>query len=327
MRAVCVRQPGGPEVLEIVERPDPIPGPDEILVAVRAAGVNRADLLQRQGHYPAPPGWPEDVPGLEYAGVVEAAGDQVRGWSPGDRVMGLVGGGAYAERVVTHEREAWPLPESLSFAQGAAVTEAAITAHDALFTHGGLVAGEWVVIHAVGGGVGTMALQLARAAGARTIGTSRTSHKLERARRLGLDVALEVRHGNFAQSVVEAAGGEGADLVVELVGGSYLAEDLKAVRIRGRIVLVGLLAGREQQLDLGTLMRRRITLVGTVLRARPLEEKIAASRAAARMVVPLLETGDLLPEIDAVLPMAEAAEAHRRVASNDTFGRVVLSWD
>lgn len=352
MKVIRIAEPGGPDVLELADRPTPEPGPGHVRVRVAAAGLNRADLLQRRGRYPAPPGWPADVPGLEYAGVVDAAGDGVTTLSVGDRVMGLVGGGAYAERVVVHERAALRVPEPLSVEEAAAVPEAYITAHDALFARGRLAPGETVLVHAVGGGVGIAALQLARHAGARVLGTSRTPKKLRAAAELGLDVGIEVAGDDretadgsrrskpsetprtsgtsgrprFAERVREVTGGAGADLVLDLVGGHYVAEDLDAVRTTGRIVLVGLLAGARVDLDLGAVLRRRIALVGTVLRSRPLEEKIDAVRRAAVQLLPLLESGTLRPVVDRTFPMEQAAEAHRFMESNASFGKIVLCW-
>lgn len=326
MRALVITEPGGPDVLRLGERPDPRPGRSDIVVRVHAAGLNRADLLQRRGHYPAPAGWPEDVPGLEYAGVVEAIGDDVRRWSAGDRVMGLVGGGGCAERVVVHELEALPVPDALELDAAAAVPEVFITAHDALVTRLGLRGGEWLLIHAVGSGVGTSALQLAKTMRARVVGTSRTAAKLERARELGLDVGVDTSDGSFAGAVKEATDGQGVAAILDLVGGDYFEENLASLATLGRQVVVGTVAGTTARLDLGTLLRRRITLVGTALRNRPLHEKITATALFERQVVPLLASGAVAPVIDRVLPMEEAAEAHRLMESNETFGKLVLRW-
>jgi NADPH:quinone reductase len=324
MRAIIIARPGGPEVLEVRDVPIPEPAAHEIRIRVHATAVNRADLLQRAGHYPAPPGVPADIPGLEYAGVVEAVGPAVTGWERGARVMGLVGGGSYAEYVVTHEDEALPVPDELDLTEAAAVPEAFITAHDALFTQMRLEPGEWLLIHAVGSGVGTAALQLAKQAGARTIGTQRTAWKLEKATSLGLDVALDPAAGDFADAVLEATGGRGVDGVLDLVGGPYLAGNLRGLAVRGRILLVGLVAGARHELDMRQLLSRRATIIGTVLRARSLEEKIAVSRAFARDVLPLLERRTVRPIVDEVLPLADAARAHETVAGNRNFGKVVL---
>lgn len=325
MKAIVITQPGGPEVLVVRDVPSPLPSRGEVRVRVHATAVNRADLLQRMGAYPAPPGAPKDIPGLEYAGEVDALGDDVTELAVGDRVFGLVGGGAYAEQVIVHAREAVRMPANLSFAQAAAIPEAFITAYDAMVTQGRLASGERVLVSAVGSGVGTAAVQLVRALGGRTLGTARTEDKLARARSLGLDEGIVPEAGSFAAAVLARTNGEGVDLVLELVGGAYVAEDLACMRVKGRIVLVGLMAGAQAELDLGMLLRRRIELCGTVLRARPIEEKIAAARAFERHVVPLFAAGKLVSVVDRTLPLAEAPRAHQLVASNETFGKVVLT--
>src|SRR5690606_34618938 len=326
MRAIVISRPGGPEVLEVRDVPEPEPAAGQIRVRVYVVGVNRADLLQRRGRYPAPPGAPSDIPGLEYAGIVDALGPGVARWREGDRVMGIVGGGAYAEYVVVHEDEAVPVPERLSLEEAAAVPEAFITAHDALFTQAGLTAGEAVLIHAVGSGVGTAALQLAREAGARTLGTSRSAWKLERASSLGLETAIDASHADFARGARDATGGRGVDVVLDLVGGAYLEGTLQALARRGRMIVVGLVAGRSATLDLGLLLSKRLSLRGTVLRSRSLAEKVDAARAFARDVLPLLESGRVRPIVDEVLPAWEAKRAHRRLETNETYGKLVLTW-
>jgi putative PIG3 family NAD(P)H quinone oxidoreductase len=308
------------------EIPRPEPGPAEVLVRVCAAGVNRAEILQRRGHYPAPPGWPADVPGLEFAGQVEAVGERVTERAVGDRVMGLVGGGGYAEYVVVHEREAIPVPELLSWEEAAAVPEVFVTAHDALFTRGRLSLGESVLIHAVGSGVGTAALQLALTAGAKTLGTSRTEWKLDRARELGLDLAIQAGAEDFADAVLDATGGRGADLILDLVGGGYLPRNLASLATLGRIVIVGLTAGAFAEIDLGVILRKRITMVGTSLRSRPLEEKIAAVQAFARHALPLFAEGRIRPVMDRSFAIEDAPDAHRRMEADQNFGKIVLVW-
>jgi NADPH:quinone reductase len=326
MKAIVITGAGGPDVLRLSEAPEPEAGPGQVAVRVAATAVNRADLLQRQGHYPAPDGWPPHIPGLEYAGVVEALGAGVTGLAPGDRVMGLVGGGAYAERVVVAAGEAVRVPDGLSLEEAAAVPEVFITAQDALATRLCLAPGEALLIHAVGSGVGTAALQLARAWGGRVLGTSRTGWKLDRARELGLDLAMETDDGRFADRVMEATDGRGVDAILDLVGGGYLEENLRSLATLGRQVVVGLTAGRTATLDLGALLRKRLTLVGTVLRSRPGPERLAVARAFADDVVPLLADGRVRPVIHAILPAADAARAHALVESNQTFGKVVLTW-
>jgi NADPH2:quinone reductase len=319
MRAIAITKPGGPEVLALVERPLPEPARGEVRVRVRATAVNRADLLQRMGHYPAPADSPPDIPGLEIAGEVDKLGEGVERLKVGDRVFGLVGGGGYSEAIVTHERALAKIPAGLAFEDAAAIPEAFITAHDAMVTQAGLRSGEVMLVSAAGSGVGTAAIQLAHAMGATTVGTARTQAKLDRCKRLGLDVGVVAADGTFADRVPAPA------VIVELVGGGYLAEDLKVIQPLGRIVLVGLLAGRKLQMDLDRILTKRVRIFGTVLRARPLEEKIAATRAFEAQVVPLLASGAVKPIVDIVMPLADAARAHERMASNETFGKIVLS--
>jgi putative PIG3 family NAD(P)H quinone oxidoreductase len=323
MRAVVIAGSGGPEVMSLVERPTPEPGAGEIRVRVRATAVNRADLLQRMGVYPAPPDVPADIPGLEYAGEVDAVGPQVREHAVGDRVFGLVGGGSYAEYVTTHARAAAKIPAAMSFEDAAAIPEAFITAHDAMVTQGGLRSGEMLLINAIGSGVGTAAAQLGRALAATVIGTARTEDKLTRAKTLGMDHGIATSDGKFADAVKQIAP-NGAALVLELVGGSYVEEDLRCIDLLGRIVVVGLTAGARAGFDLGRLLQRRARILGTTLRARPLEEKIAALRAFEREVVPLFVRGALKPVVDQVLPLAEVRKAHELVGANQTFGKIVL---
>lgn len=327
MRAVVLTRAGGPEVLELQERALPEPGPGQIRVRVRASALNRADLLQRRGGYPAPPGAPADVPGLEYAGEVDALGEGTALWREGDRVMGIVGGGGHAEYVVVHEREAIGVPDNLSWAEAAAVPEVFLTAFDALFARLELALGERLLIHAVGSGVGTAALQLAVAAGATVLGTSRTAEKLERARVLGLDVAIDSAQEDVAGAVERATGGRGVHAVLDLIGGAGLGANLRAlVPSGGRIVVVGSLAGAEAPLELGLLMRKRARLIGTVLRTRPLEEKIALARRFDEQAIPLLASGRVRPVVDRSYRFEEIAEAHGYMESNESFGKIVLTW-
>jgi NADPH:quinone reductase len=324
MRAVAITKPGGPDVLVVVERPRPEPGPHEVRVRVRATAINRADLLQRMGAYPAPADSSPDIPGLEIAGEVDALGSGVVRWKIGDRVFGLVGGGAYAEYVTSHERALAKIPDRIAFEHAAAVPEAFITAHDAIVSQAKLTAGEVLLVHAVGSGVGTAAVQLASALGAFVIGTARTPDKLERARPLGLDAGVVTENARFAEAVrkIDPAG---AHVVLELVGGAYVDEDLRCTRELGRIMLVGLMAGVRQEVDLSLILRKRIRLTGTHLRNRPLEEKIAVMRTFEEQVVPLLARGKVLPVIDVVMPLDQAAAAHARMASNEGFGKIVLT--
>jgi len=318
VRAVRYRAAGGPEVIELVERELRDPGPGEILVRVAAAGLNRADVVQRRGHYPAPPGAIADVPGLEYAGEVEAVGPEVRRWKAGDRVMGIVGGGAMSSHVIVHEREAIPVPEGLSLHDAAAVPEVFLTAWDAL-AQARMRMGDRVLIHAVGSGVGTAALQLALAAGAQPVGTSRSREKLDRCAALGLREGILAEGGRFADRA------KGADVILDTVGAAYAAENAKAIAPRGRWVVIGLLGGAAGDFPLGVLLGKRVTLVGTVLRARPLEEKAALAQAFAHEVVPLFAAGRLRPVVDEVVPVERVAEAQERMERNETFGKIVVA--
>ncbi len=326
MRAVVVTKPGGPEVLELREVEAPLPGSGEVRVRVRAAGVNRADLLQRLVQYPPPPGVRADVLGLEFAGEVESLGAGATRWKAGERVMGITAGAAQAELLVAHERMLLAIPANLDFAAAAAVPEAFFTAHDALYRLGQLAPVESVLVHAAGSGVGTAAVQLAAAGGSVTLGTSRTADKLERARALGLAHAIVPVEGKFAKQVRDATAGEGVTLIADFVGGGYLDENLRALAPQGRLVVIGLLGGGRAEIDLGRLLAGRFTLVGTTLRGRPLEEKIAVTQTFARQGLPLLAAGKIRPVVEAVLPAEKVREAHERLAANDTFGKLVLAF-
>lgn len=326
MRAVVFAGTGGPEVIQIRELPDPSPERGEALVRVRAAGLNRADLLQRRGLYPPPPGVRQEVPGLELAGEVIGLGEGVTRVRVGDRVMAVTPGEGQAELAVLHEQLLVPVPDALSWDQAGATMEAFVTAHDALFTLGGLRPGWPVLVHAVGSGVGTAALQLASAAGATVIGTSRTPDKLERARALGLAHGIAVARDNprFADEATRFTRGEGVRLILELVGGRYLGEDLAALAEGGRVVVIGTMGGAQASLDLSLLLRRRAAVVGTVLRPRTLDERIRATRLFARDALPLVAAGRARPLVDATYPLERAREAHERMERNDSFGKLVL---
>ena len=326
MRAVIITRPGGPEVLEIQKRPDPVPGVGQIRVRVRASALNRADLLQRGGNYPVPAGYAADIAGMEYAGEVDDLGPGASLWKTGDRVMGIVGGAGHAELLCVHEREAMAVPRDMSWEDAAAIPEAFLTAFDALFNRLDLRIGETLLIHAVGSGVGTAALQLARANGATVVGTARTAGKLERAKVFGLDIAIDASRGDWAGQVETAVGGQSVNAVMDLVGGSYLEGNLRVIALLGRIVVVGLTAGATAQFNMGVLLRKRITIVGTVLRARPIEEKIALARAFADRGLPLFDSGRLKPVVDRVFGFDQIREAHETMESNRTFGKIVLSW-
>jgi putative PIG3 family NAD(P)H quinone oxidoreductase len=324
VRAIVIREPGGPEVLELRDVPTPEPARGEVRVRVRATAVNRADVLQRMGMYPAPHGSPADIPGLEIAGEVDAVGDGVTELSRGDRVFGIVGGGGYAEHIVVHARTLARVPDDMSLSDAAAIPEAFITAYDAMIDQAGLRAGETVLVHAAGSGVGTAAMQIGKAVGARVIGTARTPEKVGRARELGFSETIVVEGGSFAEQVLARTDGRGADVIVELVGGAYIAQDLVCAAPGGRIIVIGTMGGVRSEVDLSAVLRKRITLRGTVLRSRPLEEKILAARALERHMVPLFENKTLHPVVDRVLPLAQADAAHRLMQSNQSFGKIVL---
>ncbi|HZA40568.1 MAG TPA: NAD(P)H-quinone oxidoreductase [Actinomycetota bacterium] len=314
MRVAVIRN----EQLEVAERPTPSPTGSEVLVSVAGAGVNRADLLQLMGMHPAPPGWPADIPGLEFAGTVSAVGDRVQTLSEGDRVFGILGGGGQASELITVEGLCVRVPESVDLVEAGGIPEVFVTAHDAMVTQAGLRSGERVLIHAVGSGVGTAAVQIARALGASTVGTARTADKFDRAMELGLDEAILA-----GEDMAERIGK--VDVVLDLVGGNYLQVDVKVCRPQGRIVLVGLLSGASVDLDLGAVLRKRLTLTGTVLRARPEWQKMQATVAFAREVVPLFEKGVLKTVVDRVMPLDEVAAAYELLSANKTFGKVIIS--
>jgi len=325
MRAVVISKPGGPEVLELRELPVPVPGKGEVRVRVHATAVNRVDLLQRIGAYPAPADAPQDIPGIEYSGEIDALGDGVTTFAPGDKVFGMCGGGAYAQYLTVHGRTVLRMPHDLSFNEAAAVPEAFITAYDALFPQARLSPGETLLIHAAGSGVGTAAIQLAVMHGVRVIGTARTASKLEAAGALGMHEGILLSEPDFTLEVLKLTGETGVDVVLELVGGPYLSEDLRCMAAGGRVVLVGLVAGASAEIDLAIVLRRRLEIRGTVLRVRPLEEKILLARSFSRHVVPFIKSGALKPIIDRVFPLTEAAEAHRYLAGNESYGKVVLA--
>jgi NADPH:quinone reductase len=326
MRAIVIMGQGGAEVLKVSEVPTPEPRGTQVRVRVRACALNRADLMQARGMYPAPPGAPAHIPGLEYAGEVDTLGpDTIGPLKVGDRVFGIVGGGGQAEFVLTDERMAVPIPANLDFIQAAAVPEAFITAHDALLTQGRLDPGERVLIHAVGSGVGTAAVQVARTMGCRVFGTSRTAAKLEHAQALGLDKGIDTTKDDFATVIRSMTDGAGVNVVIDLLGGAALAGNLAALASRGRLVLVGLLGGSGAPLDLNLMLRKRLTIVGTTLRARPIEEKMAATRRFAEHVVPWLSRGLVRPVIDSVFAFDDVADAQARMESNELFGKVVLT--
>ncbi len=324
MRAVMMSEPGGPDVLKIGEIPQPEPQADQVLVRVEGAGLNRADLLQRKGGYPAPAGIRADILGMEFAGVVEQVGPAAHQWKVGDRVFGIIGGAAQAEYVVTAADQIAAIPPSLDPMTAAAVPEVFMTAYDAL-QQGGLAAGKRVLVHAVGSGVGTAALQLAKAAGATVYGTARTAAKLERATETGMERGFIQQGDNWAAEVMAATGGQGIDIVLDFVGAPILQANLDVLALRGRIIVIGTMGGARGELDLGTLMRKRAQITGTMLRSRPPPEKAQLTTDFARDVVPLLASGQVKPIIDRVFPFDQIVEAHRYMESNANFGKIVLA--
>jgi len=354
MQAVWISAFGGPEVLEIRTVGKPLFNDDHVLVRVRASSLNRADLLQRQGKYPPPPGFPAEIPGMEFAGEVAEVGTSVRLWKPGQRVFGLTGGGAHADYVVTYESLLAEIPANLDWPQAAAVPEVFITAHDALWTQAQLRPGETVLIHAVGSGVGLAAVQLARAIQAVPYGTYRTAGKIEQAKPLGLEDGLvlqekavqekAVRENAVRENAIQKnalsdnfdalataaekwTAGKGINVLLDLVGGPYVKASQKAMAHKGRMILVGTVAGGSYELDARYVMSKRLQVRGTVLRARSLEEKIAATRLFAAEVVPLLACGLLRPNVDSIFPLAEIIKAHQRLESNESFGKVVVTME
>ncbi len=330
MKAITIASFGGVEGLEVREVSDAPPATlDRVRVRVRAAGLNRADILQRLGRYPAPPGYPQDIPGIEFAGEVSEVGKEVRLWKIGDRVFGIIGGGGQAQYVTVPENHLAAVPSNLDWAEAAGVPEVFMTAHDALFTQCGLTIGERVLIHAAGSGVGTAAIQLVRAAGAFAYGTSRTADKLQKAKEFGLTESVVA--GPDPMEFVAAANSwtkeRGVDVVLDLVGAAYLEANLAALAMKGRLIFVGTTSGSKSEIDFSVAMHKRLRIMGTSLRTRSLEEKATATRLFAEQVVPLLQSTAVRPVIDRVFPMEEVRAAHQRIESNDSFGKVVLLID
>ena len=323
MRAVVLRSHGGPEVLEIQDVEAPVPGNDDISVDVVATALNRADLLQRMGLYPNP--FPDDVeiPGLEFSGTVRSVGAHVRRWKVGDPVMGIVSGGGYAQQLVLPERQAMRIPTGISVADAAAIPEVFITAWDALVVQGVLTSGRWALVHAGGSGVGTAAIQICKAIGARIVVTC-SAGKVAACRALGADVVVDYGSQDFGAEVASATAGVGVDVVLDVIGGDYLERNIAALATKGRIIQVGVMAGKPVLFNVGALLGKRASIIGTVLRARPVEEKISISQRFASEVLPLFDAGVLQPVIDRRYQLDDIAAAHEYMASNGNTGKIVI---
>ena len=325
MKAITFATYGGPDVLRLEDVAEPVPTPNDLLVRVRASALNRADTMQRRGHYPPPPG-ESDILGLELAGEVEAVGANALGFKTGDRVFGLVGGGGYAEKACIDHRMAMPIPHNWDFVKAAAVPEVFFTANETLFTLGRLDAGETVLIHAGASGVGTAGIQMARQTGARVLVTVGSQEKVARTEALGAEAAINYKTADFAERVLELTDG-GVDLVQDFIGAAYWQNNLKCLKTAGRLVLVGLMGGAKVEADLGLIMRKRLQVIGSVMRSQPLENKIAITERFRSRWLPELENGRLQPLIDNSFPLADAAEAHQYMEENRNVGKIMLVMD
>lgn len=321
MRAVVATTPGGPEILEIRELPDPVAGPGEVLVRVAATAVNRADLLQRQGFYPPPPGASEVI-GLECSGTVEALGEGVEGWSVGDEVCALLAGGGYAELVAVPSGQLMPVPAGLSLVEAASIPEVACTVWSNVFMLAGLQGRETFLVHGGAGGIGTFAIQLASALGARVFTTAGSPEKLALCAQLGADVTINYRDDDFVQVLKDAGG---ADVILDNMGAKYLGRNVDALATEGRLVIIGLQGGSKAELDIGKLLTKRAAVLATSLRARPTEEKAAICASVVEHVWPLVADGAVRTVVHATLPLDRAADAHRMIESGDHVGKIVLT--
>jgi putative PIG3 family NAD(P)H quinone oxidoreductase len=323
MRAVIITHPGGPEVLHLEEVPDPVPGPGEVLVGVTAAGLNRADVLQRQGNYPPPPGSPP-YPGMECSGRIIELGPEVTGWQVGDEVCALLGGGAYAEKVAVPQGQLLPLPDGVSLVDAAALPEATCTIQGTVYQMAHLAPGETFLVHGGAGGIGTFAIQIANAEGCTVACTAGSPEKLARCRELGADLAISYRDEDFTAAVLEFTGWHGADVILDIMGASYLARNLDALATWGRLVGIATRGGSRAEVDLGLLMLKRATIVAATLRTRTVAEKAEVVAATREHIWPLISAGKVVPVIHAVLPMSEAAEAHRMLDDGSHIGKILL---
>ena len=323
MIAIEIREPGDPDVLVPVERPMPTPGPGEMLIKVAAAGVNRPDVMQRRGKYPPPPG-ASDIPGLEVAGSVDRIGTDVTGWNVGDAVCALVSGGGYAEYCVAPAPQCLPVPRGFDFVSAAAIPETFFTVWTNVFDRGRLAAGESILIHGGSSGIGTTAIQLARARGARVFATAGSAEKCAACERLGAERAINYKEADFLEVVRASTGGRGVDVVLDMVGAEYFARNLSALAIDGRLVEIATLRGATVELTIPTVMQRRLTITGSTLRARSVAEKGVIARAVHEQVWPLLESGAVKPVIFQTFPLADAAGAHRVLEAGAHIGKLVL---
>ncbi|HEX9030215.1 MAG TPA: NAD(P)H-quinone oxidoreductase [Streptosporangiaceae bacterium] len=324
MRAITITSPGGPEALEIAEVPDPVAAPGEVIIDITAAGVNRADLLQRQGLYPPPPGAPP-YPGLECSGRIASLGDGVTGWRQGDEVCALLSGGGYAEKVAVPSGQLLPVPDGVSVTDAAGLPEVACTVYSNVVTLAGLAPGETLLVHGGASGIGTMAIQLGRALGARVACTAGSSAKLERCRELGAELTISYRDEDFVTAISEFTGGRGADVILDIMGASYLQRNVAALAPGGRCVVIGLQGGTRAELDLNALLRKRASVHATSLRARPADEKAAIVSSVIEHVWPLVASGRVRPVIETVLPLADAGQAHRLMETGDHVGKILLA--
>ncbi len=330
MRAVVIEEPGGPDVLKVRDVADPVPSPGEVLITIAAAGVNRADIMQRQGLYPPPPGAPP-YPGLECAGQIAAVGAAVTDWRPGDNVCALLAGGGYAEQVAVPAGQVLPWPaapgdfQAGSAVGAAALPEAACTVYANVFLHAQLQPGETLLVHGGASGIGTLAIQLAKAAGARVACTAGSQQKLARCRELGADLAICYRDEDFVAAVLEFTGGRGADVILDIMGAAYLGRNVTTLATGGRLVVIGLQGGARGELDLGQMLHKRLSVYAASLRARPVSEKAAIVAAVRENVWPLIRSGLVKPVVDRVLPLTDAAEAHRLLEEGAHIGKIMLA--
>ena len=323
MRAVVITQPGGPEVLRLEEVPDPVPGAGEVLVQIAAAGLNRADVMQRQGHYPPPPGAPP-YPGMECSGRIIGLGPGVTSWQVGDEVCALLSGGAYAEKVTVPQGQLLPVPEGVSLADAAALPEATCTIQGTVYQMAHLAPGETYLVHGGAGGVGTFAIQIAKAEGCTVACTAGSPEKLARCRELGADLAMSYRDDDFTATMLDFTGGHGADVILDIMGASYLSRNLGALASWGRLVLLATRGGSRGEIDLGLMMRKRASIVAATLRSRTTEEKAEVVAATRNHIWPLISAGKVVPVICAKLPMADAAQAHRLLDDGSHVGKILL---